>query len=86
MAVGGRLPRSGAGRYRLSTLPGPSTAFRFAMPNSQRLQRVLALCADVLDRPGAERMAYLVGVAFDKHLVEGQLTIEGSEESGDEAE
>ena len=29
------------------------------MSNSKRLQRVLALCADVLDRPGAERMAYL---------------------------
>ncbi len=28
----------------------------------------------------AERMAYLVGVAFDKHLVEGQLTIEGGED------
>jgi serine/threonine-protein kinase len=29
------------------------------MSNSKRLQRVLALCSDVLDRPGAERMAYL---------------------------
>lgn len=29
------------------------------MSNSPRLQRVLALCADVLERPGAERMAYL---------------------------
>ena len=29
------------------------------MSNSKRLQRVLALCADVLERPGAERMAYL---------------------------
>ena len=34
----------------------------------------------------AERMAYLVGVAFDKNLVKGQLTIEGGEESADEAE
>ena len=28
----------------------------------------------------AERMAYLVGVAFDKKLVDGQLTIEGGDE------
>ncbi len=29
----------------------------------------------------AERMAYLVGVALDKNLVEGKLTIEGSGDS-----
>ena len=33
----------------------------------------------------AERMAYLVGVAFEKHLVEGQLTIEGGETGIDTA-
>lgn len=33
----------------------------------------------------AERMAYLVGVALEKNLVEGELTIEGTESSGDES-
>ena len=34
----------------------------------------------------AERMAYLVGVAFDKHLVEGHITIEGDEDPAQTAE
>ncbi|MFK8015237.1 MAG: serine/threonine protein kinase [Gammaproteobacteria bacterium] len=45
------------------------------MSNSQRLQRVLALCTDVLDQPGAERMAYLA------EACEGDFRLRASVES-----
>jgi serine/threonine-protein kinase len=49
--------RAGAVSFRL-----PDTLFlqrRITMSNSKRLQRVLELCGEVLDQPGAERVAYL---------------------------